>query len=99
MANTVKVTLDEIAPYVPVVDRVHGPTHPEFHEVRSIFDKLVEKTDAAGEGCPELSDEFAQLRKVTNNYEIPGDVCETFEEVYQTLERLDKTYSGCPSRG
>ena len=99
MANTVKVTLDELAPYIPIVDRIHGPAHPEFHEVRDIFNKLVEITDAAGEECPELKEEFAQLRKVTNNYEVPCDVCESFEEVYQKLEKLDKTYSGCPSRG
>ncbi len=49
MANTVKVTLDELAPYIPIVDRIHGPAHPEFHEVRDIFNKLVEITDAAGE--------------------------------------------------
>ncbi len=97
MANTVKLKLDEIASYVPIVDRVHGPIHPEFHEVRDIFNSLVAKTDAAGEDCPELKLEFAQLRKVTNNYKVPEDVCEAFEEVYQKLEQLDKLYTGCPS--
>ncbi|HHU04177.1 MAG TPA: iron-sulfur cluster repair di-iron protein, ric [Fastidiosipila sp.] len=98
MSQSIKVQLDEIAPYVPVVDRVHGPTHPEFHEVRKLFDQLVEKTNAADGGCPEVAQEFAQLREVTNNYKVPSDVCETYEEVYQALEKLDKQYSSCPSR-
>ena len=70
MANVVKVTLDELAPYIPIVDRIHGPAQIEFHELRDIFSKLVEKTDAAGEECPELKDEFDQLRQVTNNYQV-----------------------------
>ena len=98
MSQSIKVQLDEIAPYVPVVDRVHGPPHPEFHEVRKLFDQLVEKTNAADEGLPEEEHEITHLKKITKNYKVTSDVCETYEEVYQALEKLDKQYSSCPSR-
>ena len=37
MANTVKVTLDEIAPYIPIVDRIHGPAKKLMRPVRSVL--------------------------------------------------------------
>ena len=38
-----------LAQYVPIVDRVHGPHHPEFHEVRRLFDVIIEKTKKRGQ--------------------------------------------------
>ena len=29
--------------YVPIVARVHGGHHPEFHEVRKLFDAITGK--------------------------------------------------------
>ncbi len=78
--------------YVPVVDRVHGGNHPEFHEVRKLFDAIIKKTKAAGAAKPELHDEFSRLREITDHYTVPGDVCESYEAVYHMLAEADKAY-------
>ena len=78
--------------YVPVVDRVHGAHHPEFHEVRALFETLVKKTDEAGENPPKLEKEFLSLRQITDDYTVPGDVCESYEAVYKMLSELDRAY-------
>ncbi len=78
--------------YVPIVDRVHGEHHPEFHEVRSVFESLVKKTEAQGTEKPELSEEFNKLKEITDNYTIPGDVCESYTAVYNMLAELDSAY-------
>jgi len=77
---------------VPVVARVHGKNHPEFYEVKELFDVLEEKTREAGSKVPELQEEFAKLREITSNYTVPGDVCESFEAVYTMLAELDRAY-------
>ena len=74
--------------YVPVVAKVHGESHPEFHEVHKIFEKINEKIKAGDLEKPNLDEEFASLRKVTNNYTVPADVCETYEKVYRLLAEL-----------
>ncbi len=79
--------------YVPIVERVHGEHHPEFHEVRAIFNALVEKTEAASSNRPELNEEFSKLREITADYTIPDDVCESYEAVYNMLSELDKAHS------
>ena len=78
--------------YVPIVSRVHGGNHPEFHEVRKLFDSIREKTKEAGSNKPELNEEFAKLREITGNYTIPGDVCESYEAVYNMLAEVDEAY-------
>jgi len=78
--------------YVPIVERVHGGSHPEFHEVRKLFAEINKKVKNAATEKPELSDEFAKLRSVTNNYTVPGDVCESYEAVYRMLAEADTAY-------
>lgn len=78
--------------YVPIVARVHGGNHPEFHEVRKVFDTIVEKTKEAGSNKPELNEEFVKLREITDNYNAPRDVCESYEAVYNMLADIDKAY-------
>ena len=78
--------------YVPVVARVHGEHHPEFHKVKEQFDTMVDKIKDAGRKTPQLDEEFANMRKITNNYEVPGDVCESYEAVYVMLQQLDRVY-------
>lgn len=84
--------LKTLAQYVPVVDRVHGASHPEFHDVRRVYDELAKKVKNAGADKPELGKEFSELRKITNNYTVPGDVCESYEAVYNMLAELDEAY-------
>lgn len=81
-----------LSQYVPVVAKVHGAAHPEFHEVRRLFDAINEKTKQTSTEQPELTEEFAKLREITNHYTIPGDVCESYEAVYKMLSELDEAY-------
>lgn len=76
--------------YVPIVDRVHGEHHPEFHDVRKVFNEIVDKIKV--DNNPDLKNEFTSLREITNNYTVPTDVCESYEAVYNMLEELDKAY-------
>lgn len=78
--------------YVPVVARVHGGSHPEFHKVRELYDAIVAKTKQEGSETPILDSEFQQLREITSNYTVPSDVCESYEAVYKMLEIVDQAY-------
>lgn len=75
--------------YVPIVDRVHGPTHPEFHDVKKVYTDLSAKIKA---DASDLSDDFSQLRTITSDYAVPGDACESYEAVYHMLADLDRSY-------
>ncbi|WP_286879145.1 iron-sulfur cluster repair di-iron protein, ric [Methanoculleus sp. UBA413] len=90
--ETMKKHLQTLKQYVPIVARVHGGNHPEFHEVRKLFDTIVKKTKEAGSNKPELNEEFARLREITDTYTVPGDVCESYEAVYSMLAELDRAY-------
>ncbi len=91
--NAVKEqNLGRLSQYVPIVARVHGGSHPEFHEVKKVFDQLQAKIKATGSEKPELDNEFQELRQITDSYTVPGDVCESYEAVYQMLSELDKAY-------
>ena len=81
-----------LALYVPVVARVHGGNHPEFHKVREVYDNIARKTAETGDGSVELDNEFQQLREITSNYTVPSDVCESYEAVYKMLEEIDTAY-------
>lgn len=84
--------LKPLAMYVPVVDRVHGQHHPEFHEVRRLWEDMAARISAAGQETPQLGDVFARLREVTGGYLVPEDVCESYEAVYRMLRDLDQAY-------
>ena len=90
--EAIQRNLERLEQFVPVVARVHGGTHPEFHNVRKLFDDINEKIKEAGSEKPELDNELQQLREVTNNYTIPSDVCESYEAVYNMLAELDESY-------
>lgn len=84
--------LERLEQFVPIVERVHGAENPEFYEVRKLFDVLNEKIKLAGVEKPVIDEELTQLREITNDYEIPADVCESYEAVYNMLEEIDKAY-------
>jgi len=82
--------LDRLAMFVPIVDKVHGKHHLEFHDVRRVFETMkdkIEKEDFI------LDNEFKELKTITNNYEVPNDVCESYEAVYHMLENLNNAYN------
>lgn len=87
-----KKHLEKLEQYVPVVERVHGKSHPEFYDVKKHFDIINQKIKELDNA--DLNSEFAILREITNNYTVPTDVCESYEEVYKMLEELDKAYLG-----
>lgn len=84
--------LKRLQQYVPIVARVHTSNHPEFHQVRTVFDEMVKIMHEAGSKHPELLQQFAKLREITSNYRVPQDVCETYEAVYRMLSELDAAY-------
>jgi len=86
--------IETLGRYVPIVERVHGEAHPEFYNVRKLFDEINTKLKDAGQERPELEKEFEDLRQVTSNYTIPEGVCESYEAVYNMLAELDKAYQG-----
>ncbi len=74
--------------YVPVVARVHGPTHPVFYDVQKQYELLMSRL-SLGES---VQDQFDKIKMITDNYKIPEGVCETYEAVYQMLQELDTAY-------
>lgn len=78
--------------FTTAITRAHGKNHSEAYEIRDLFEAMNEKVKEAGNSKPNLNLEFAQLRKITGNYTIPGDVCETYAAVYNMLSEADKSY-------
>lgn len=81
--------LDTLKQFVPIVKKVHGGNHQEFHDVVIEFNKIVSKLD---NNNYQLKDEFKQLKLITNNYLVPSDVCESYQAVYEMLEELNTAY-------
>lgn len=75
--------------YVPVVERVHGAAHPEFHDVKRVYDQLRDKLAQSAD----ITHEFSELRRITFDYSVPSDVCESYQAVYEMLRDLDEAYT------
>lgn len=78
--------------YTNAITKAHGKHHPEAFEVRELFETISKKIKDAEPNKPNLDAEFAQLRKVTDNYTIPQDVCETYAATYNMLSEIDQAY-------
>ena len=87
-----KANLKRLEQFVPVVDRVHGAHHPEFHDVKRVFEEINEKIKATSKDKPNLDNEFKELREITDNYTVPGDVCESYEAVFKMLSLVEEAY-------
>ncbi|MDF2820949.1 MAG: hypothetical protein K0R15_1390 [Clostridiales bacterium] len=61
----------------------YGQTHSDINETRVVIKELMEEHDAAG-------DILKELRRITNDYNIPDDVCGTFERTYVKLAEIEK---------
>ena len=81
--------METLKMYVPIVARVHGKEHPEFHEVHRLFESIGKKL---ADGSRDLAEEFEALRRVTDDYTVPDGVCESYEAVYNMLSELDSAY-------
>ncbi|WP_062353468.1 hypothetical protein [Bacillus kwashiorkori] len=73
------------------ITRAHGKNHPEAFEVRELFEAISKKVKEDVTKI-DLENEFTQLRKITDNYTIPNNVCETYAATFHMLEELDKVY-------
>lgn len=80
-------SLTAAAQLAPLLERVHGGHHPELTRVREITQELQQANAAR------TSELFAELRAVTDNYAIPGDVCGAFEAAYHALEQSDREFA------
>ena len=55
--------------YTLAITRAHGKNHPETFKVHELFDKIEAKTRAN----EDVSAEYQEIRKLTDNYTIPAD--------------------------
>lgn len=84
---------EKLESYVPVVAKVHGGTHPEFHDVKRVYETIRGKIKEESSESLGLLNEFEELRKITNNYTVSDDVCVTYETVYNMLKEIDEAYN------
>jgi iron-sulfur cluster repair protein YtfE (RIC family) len=91
--EAIKKYLPILEQYVPVVARVHGNSHQEFYEIVEQFNNIKLKIKENGPETADLKDEFTKLREISDNYTVPGDVCESYKAVYQMLALLDQKYN------
>jgi iron-sulfur cluster repair protein YtfE (RIC family) len=91
--NEVMMNYDEkLDLFTKAITRAHGKNHPEAFAVRDLYVVIKERVEEAGPGTLDLDAEFNQLRKITNNYTIPDDVCETYAGTYTMLSEVDHAY-------
>lgn len=90
--EVIKRNFEKLQLFVPIVARVHGENHPEFHDVHKLFDEISAKIKNAAPEKPDLDSELKQLREITNNFTVPDGVCESCEAVYSMLAEIDKAY-------
>lgn len=77
--------------YTVTIPKVHGKSHPEAFQVREIYSDIISRIQTT-DSNQNYDSEFEELRKVTNNYTVPSDVCETYEAVYHNLKEADEIY-------
>lgn len=90
--EVLKENLPLLEQYTPVLVKVHGDAHPELAQVLKVFEMIKAKVQEKGLDEVELADEFAELRKITGNYSIPSDGCETYAATYEMLAETDEAY-------
>lgn len=73
---------EETIQYPAIKKYLKSNAEADLKEAVKIIDELEEEHTGAGNILKEL-------RKVTNDYEIPDDVCETFEATYAKLQEME----------
>lgn len=73
--------------YTKAITKAHGQHHPEVFKVRIIYKEIQNKIN---HNQYDLTNEFSQLRIITNDYFIPNDVCGTFKATYEMLKAFDE---------
>ena len=73
--------------YTKAITKAHGQHHPEVFKVRAIYKEIQNKIN---HNQYDLTNEFSQLRIITNDYSIPNYVCGTFKATYEMLKAFDE---------
>lgn len=80
--------IERLEQFLPIVERVHGEHHEEIYKVGNYFNAITDKLKSGKTN--NLNKDFEMIRKLTNNYEVPDDVCESYESIYEMIEELEK---------
>lgn len=72
--------------YLPVVTRVHSDIHPELNEVLRLYQEMMQDNKSLEEKQALAQD----LVRVTDNYTIPTDACESYAKTYELLAALSE---------
>lgn len=78
---------EQLALYTKAITKAHSKKHPEVFEVHKLYQEIQKK---AQQENWDLTQEFAELRQLTDTYTIPTDVCQTFEKTYRLLATFDQ---------
>ncbi|MDE8210177.1 iron-sulfur cluster repair di-iron protein, ric [Erysipelothrix rhusiopathiae] len=81
---------EDIDLFTSALTKAHADAHPEVKAVRELYVKIQYKIDV---DIKDIDHEFETLKRITNNYEIPDDVCGTYEKTYQLLKEANRLYN------
>lgn len=81
--------LDQALELAPLIERVHGSSHPELTRVRELTEEISRAEDV--ERTAEL---FRELRTVTGDYTVPTDGCEAYQGTFAALKAADQELAG-----
>ncbi|EST89882.1 hypothetical protein T233_00988 [Vagococcus lutrae LBD1] len=76
--------------FTSALTKAHVDNHPEVKSVREVYVCIQDKIDNEIEN---LDREFEKLDRITKNYEIPNDVCGTYEKTYNLLKEASNLYN------
>ena len=76
--------------FTSALTKAHADAHPEVKSVRELYVRIRDKIDA---NIEDIDHEFETLKRITKNYEIPNDVCGTYEKTYHLLKEANRLYN------
>lgn len=80
------------------ITRAHGTHHPEVFEIRKRYETIRDRVALADGAQPQIGEELAQIRSLTNGYTIPDDACPTLAATYRMLEEAHRMYESTDAR-
>ncbi|EKE28872.1 MAG: hypothetical protein ACD_3C00001G0013 [uncultured bacterium (gcode 4)] len=89
--------LETIVQYSKKVSIVHGPSHPETHDVHRLVLTLIEdisksEKESKIDNLP-IQESLKALKELTAWFTVPSWACWTFERLYQMLNDFDSVSS------
>lgn len=80
------------------ITRAHGTHHPEVFEIRKCYETIRDRVALADGAQPQIGEELARIRDLTNGYMIPDDACPTLAATYRMLEEAHRIYESANER-